>query len=106
MGCRVGGVPVASAHFWDRCTGTDAVSSRIKLCQTRIILCVRKILKCTVLLAVVMRLRKSEANTETIGNSSWWSTVLTVNAISATVLGLNETLAQNGIRGGRSGSVE
>jgi hypothetical protein len=54
LGCRVGGVPVASAHFRDRCTGTDAVSSRVELCQTRIILYVGKIQKCTVLLVVVM----------------------------------------------------
>jgi len=43
LGRRVGGVPVAGAYFWDRRTGADAVvSSRVKLCQTRIILCVRK----------------------------------------------------------------
>jgi hypothetical protein len=59
LGCWVGGVPVAGAHFWDRRTGTDAVSSRVKLCHTRIILCVRKIQNCTVLLVVVMWLRKS-----------------------------------------------
>jgi hypothetical protein len=67
LGCRVGGVPVASVHLRDRCTGTDAVvSSRVKLCQTRIILCLRKIQKCTVLLVVVIRLRKSGAKTDII----------------------------------------